>query len=219
MLHRSNMRTLKSTIIFTAGIPLAGAQFLFNHTIGSCADVDCPGKGDNTTSVECRVTNRTYGLIGLDTFETAITESNGDLTWTVGTHVYDDVEPDDARVIEKDFYLGTPPELNLTANDLPFQGCAIFLYGNEMEKPEDDQPWECENVIGAECKTQLLDDATQLLGATQTQNSSESVENVCRRLEEGFNSTFTTPCGRVTGHDQWGGIRAVRKFPLLVVIL
>ncbi|KNG49138.1 hypothetical protein TW65_04119 [Stemphylium lycopersici] len=201
------MPTLISTL-FAASIGCAAAQYVNNNTIGSCADVDCPSRGDSTTLSECQVTNRTYGLIGLQSMSSAITEEDANLTWTVGTHVYDNIDGDSsARKVEKDFYLGTPPSLGLSSDDLPYAGCAIFLYTNELTKPRDNQS-SCVDTIGIDCMTSLLTNVAAYL-ADGSQNGTTSTKETCQRVQEELNKNFPSSCANVPGQESWNGIEAV----------
>lgn len=191
----------------------ASAEYVGNNTVGSCADVDCPPLSSSDSDSRCHVTNRTYGLIGLKSFSTDISSEN--LTWTVGTHVYDNVGDDEvegdqrARIIEKDYYLGTPPSLNLSSGDLPYRGCAVFLYGNAMNSPARNESSECADVVGATCVASLLKDATALL--SMGRNGSESTKDACMRVQRGLNETFADGCSNVAGQDSWDGVSAIRK--------
>lgn len=184
------------------------AQYVNGNAIGSCADVDCPPTGDDTTRAECRITDKVYGGIGLVSIPTTI--SQNDLTWTIATQIYDDIDQNDPvkRNIEKDFYLGTPPSLELAADSLPYKGCAVFLYNNSAEFPQN-EAGTCSDVIGDECIGALLTQAKTIMA--QPQNKSASVEQACQRLQMGLQNTFADPCRSVTGQTSWGQLHAVRK--------
>jgi hypothetical protein len=195
----------------TASIGSAAAQYIADNTIGSCADVNCPSSVDGTSRVECKVTNRTYGLIGLQTVPSTITDEGADLTWTIGTHVYDNIgEGNNARKIEKDFYLGTPPSFNLSNDDISYAGCAIFLHGNKLTGPDHGRT-ECADVIGSECLNSLLTEATAHL-VDDSQNSTANAKDTCQRVQRALNANFTTACARVSGQDSWKEIKAVGEF-------
>ncbi|KAI0581330.1 hypothetical protein Alg215_04737 [Pyrenophora tritici-repentis] len=114
-------------------LPLTSAwDFYANHTIGSCVEVECPAadpaeaKGQVLSG--CRVQNQNHRTIGLRTFSTNITENTSqNLTWTVGMTLYDGIDAQGrnasgTRTVEKDYYLGTPANLNLSRSDLPYEG-------------------------------------------------------------------------------------------------
>lgn len=205
-----------SSLLLTVAISTASAQYADNNTLGSCVDVDCPSANGNTTLAECQITNRTYGLIGLESFSTSITDNQDNLTWTVGTHVYEKPDPNESlsRNIEKDFYLGTPPSLDLTADDFPYHGCAIFLYGNDLIRPKKESQ-QCGDVISTECLDSLLKDASALL--VDSQEETESAEDACQRVQMGLNESFSSGCKKVSGQEKWNHIKAVgkthRQFP------
>ncbi|KAF2747435.1 hypothetical protein M011DRAFT_467518 [Sporormia fimetaria CBS 119925] len=204
----------RSSLLLAGGLATASAQFFDNHTIGSCVDVDCPplNVSDSSTEAGCRVTNRTHSQIGLETFPMLISEDQGNLTWTIGLTVYDDADPSNGsiRVVEKDFYLGTPASLNFNENpdELPYQGCAIFIYGNNVTHPARNESWLCADVIGAQCMSSLLKDATAFL-VQGARNGTESTEEACQRVQRGLNQTFSSGCGEVAGQESWNEIRAV----------
>lgn len=121
---------LRLCILLAAVAGSSSAQFVYNNTIGSCADVHCPVNNYNSQAA-CQIANRSHITIGLGEIPSRITDNDANLTWTVGTQVFDNREGDSyVRRIEKDFYLGKPPSLELAQDGLPYSGCAIFLYGN-----------------------------------------------------------------------------------------
>lgn len=194
------------SFLLAAVASTASAQYANNNTLGSCVDVDCP-PGDEGA---CQVTNRTYGMIGLESFSTSITDNQGNLTWTIGSRVYDKPDPKDrtSRNIEKGFYLGTPPSLNLASDDLPYQGCAIFIYGNELIRPTMwNESQRCDDLVGSECMAALLTDATALL--VNGQNETETAADACQRVQRGLNETFSSGCEKVAGQENWDRISAV----------
>lgn len=109
---------------------LSPISFSAANDLLSCVEVDCPIH-DGVTSADCRVANQTFTAVGLTSISVSsdIFEDQDDdveLTWTVGLDIYDNVDPDDKkRYIERVYYLGTPPSVDLTVEDLGYGGCAL----------------------------------------------------------------------------------------------
>jgi hypothetical protein len=200
-----------STILIIAlGAPITYALDFHTHPeIGSCADVECPSEKDGG----CRVTNRTYDQIGLTTFPSAIAPNGENLTWTLGTHTYhaQDKQP---LIVEKGFYLGTPPDLHLTQSDgqtTPFQGCAIFLQTLESTQPASNRSWTCEDdwQLGSECRGKLLDAARSWV--QQKSLNGTSMDDYCQEMLENADFRPAT-CSRVLDRNgTWTSMRAIRK--------
>jgi hypothetical protein len=157
------------------------------------------------------VTNRTHDSIGVKKLPAPITKDQEDLTWTVGSRAFDGTDPSNksVRKVEKDFYLGTPPSLNLTSNDLPYQGCAIIISGNSRFGPERGSQ-DCDSVIGTDCRASLLEDALRLLAMSA--NRTDTTKAICEQVQQGLNNNFTSACSDVVGKDSWGMIKAFRKY-------
>ena len=207
----------RATILLAATVPFGLGQQLDVDTIGTCRDIGCPREEGSSNGVACRVTNHTYHMVGIKTLPEAITEDGDALTWTVGAKVFDRTDPNNSsvRVVEKDFYLGTPPSLDLTSNDLPYHGCAIIFSGNSKIGHEDGSQ-DCDSVIGSECRESLLEDAETWLKAES--NGTEPAEIICGRIQQALETGFTKACSRVTDEDKWDTIQAVRKYPDLHVL-
>lgn len=207
---------LQHAVLLAMAAASATAQYINDNTIGSCADVDCPLQGDGVGPSNCQITNRTHLHIGLREFSSAITEDNTGLTWTVGVQVYDGPEPDTSlgdvrRKIDKVFYLGTPPSLDLGRDDLPYDGCAIFFYGNKQYASERVNSWTCEDVIGTSCYNNLQDNARSLFQRLSAENVNLTSEEICQQTKEGLNATFPEGCNRLAGQDFWNQSQAVCK--------
>jgi hypothetical protein len=203
----------RSTILLATASPLVLGQQVKADKIGTCKTVNCPPREGDYNGVACRVTNHTFNMIGVKSLPNAITgDGDGDdLTWTVGTQVFDRTDPSNSsvRIVEKDFYLGTPPSLNLRSDDLPYQGCAIIISGNARTGPEHGSQ-SCDTVIGSECKQDLLKDAESWLKSRQ--NHTEPTEVVCERLQQALNGKFTKACSDVAFEDKWATIKGVGAY-------
>jgi hypothetical protein len=108
---------------------------------------------------------------------------------------------------EKSFYLGTPPSLELDSEDLPYRGCAIFLYENPVGR---NNSWDCEKVVGTTCISSLLTQVNTLLELSA--NETETMEESCLRVQRGLNETFPDECSEVTNSTSWPGISAIRTY-------
>ncbi|CAN9256325.1 unnamed protein product [Alternaria alternata] len=192
----------QASLLLTTFFSSASAQYALNNSVGSCGDVHCPP--DNTpVGAECNVTDKIYEAIGLRSFSTAITDDNNNLTWTLATH-HNQTHSSKTMLTEKSFYLGTPPSLELDSENLPYRGCAIFLYENPVGR---NNSWDCEKVVGATCISSLLTQVNTLLGLSA--NETETTEESCLRVQRGLNETFPDECSEVTNSTSWPGISAI----------
>lgn len=100
--------------------PLSRAEEL-----SSCLEVGCPTQ-EGTVSGDCQVANHTFTVVGVSSLTVPIPGQDEDLelAWTVGGRSYDNSGPED-RNIERVYYLGTPPPVDLKADDLGYRGCAF----------------------------------------------------------------------------------------------
>lgn len=206
------MMRLQSGILLAAAAGISSAQFIYNNTIGSCADVHCP-VANLGAQAECQITNRTHLTIGMREIPSQITESDANLTWTIGAQVYNGIDGNKtARKVEKDFYLGKSPSLELARDDFPYSGCAIFLYGNEQKRSRDgeDDLRSCGNVIGAQCFENLQNDGRSIFKRLYA-NASLSAAQICQETKDALNATFSEGCDSVSGNAYWSRSEAVRK--------
>lgn len=187
--------TLSSTTAFLSGGPL-----------GSCADVQCPPASTDNSTVEaaCKVTNATYSLIGLETFDSPVADT--DLSWTIGAHIYAGADED--RTVEKAFYLGKPPALDFSSESLAFQGCALFLRSNKTRPDEGSQ--KCEDVVGKECAKEIPDLAAEYLKSITSNGT--LVNATCQQLREIVVQNATEACKSNLGeNDEWDLVSAIRE--------
>jgi hypothetical protein len=203
---------LRFKLLFAAAASSSSARFIYNNTIGSCADVHCP-IGNESARAECQVTSRTHLTIGMREISSEITDDNTNLTWTVGTHVYNNIGGNSTvRKIEKDFYLGKPPSLDFAQDDLPYSGCAIFLYGNEKKRSRsgEDDSRSCQDVVGLQCFENIQNDARSIFERLSA-NASLSPGQICQETKDALNTAFSEGCDLVSGTGYWNQSDAVRK--------
>ena len=197
-------------LLFAAAAGTASAQFIYNNTIASCADAHCP-IGNSSAQAECRITNRTHLTIGMREIPSQITNDDASLTWTIGAQVYNGIDSNKTlRRIEKDFYLGKPPSLDLAQEDLPYSGCAIFLYGNEKKRSRtyEDDSRSCGEVIGQQCFDNIQNDARSIFERLSA-NASLSPAQICQETKGALNTTFSQGCESVSGNGHWNRSEAV----------
>ncbi|KAF7454431.1 hypothetical protein A1F94_001069 [Pyrenophora tritici-repentis] len=205
-------------------LPLTSAwDFYANHTIGSCVEVECPAadpaeaKGQVLSG--CRVQNQNHRTIGLRTFSTNITENTSqNLTWTVGMTLYDGIDAQGrnasgTRTVEKDYYLGTPANLNLSRSDLPYEGCAFLFRENKVTGPTSlgNAGPSCSDVVG-DCGPALLTQARGLVANSSMMTAgdgNQTTEQTCTRLAAQFNSSLPGACETFAGQDRWNGITGI----------
>ncbi|KAI1597080.1 hypothetical protein PtrCC142_009143 [Pyrenophora tritici-repentis] len=208
-------------------LPLTSAwDFYANHTIGSCVEVECPAadpaeaKGQVLSG--CRVQNQNHRTIGLRTFSTNITENTSqNLTWTVGMTLYDGIDAQGrnasgTRTVEKDYYLGTPANLNLSRSDLPYEGCAFLFRENKVTGPTSlgNAGPSCSDVVG-DCGPALLTQARGLVANSSMMTAgdgNQTTEQTCTRLAAQFNSSLPGACETFAGQDRWNGITGISAF-------
>ena len=122
-----------SALLLPSLLSLSSASGSENPLL-SCEDVSCPVK-DGTTLADCRVANQSFTAVGLTSIEVSgeifDAEDDVELTWTVGLdsyeHVDGDGENDSRRNLERVYYLGTPPGVDLAKQDESsgVGGCAV----------------------------------------------------------------------------------------------
>lgn len=108
-------------------LPALLSSLCNGNEIASCVQVECP-ISEGTTSTDCHIANQTFVLVGVTSFSVSIpAQEDLSLAWTVGFQNYDNIDPSDSykRNIERVYYLGTPPSVNFTADDLGYSGCAF----------------------------------------------------------------------------------------------
>jgi hypothetical protein len=175
-----------------------------------CSAVDCPSVEGDSTAGDCRVGSNTLSTIGLASYNTSLSPSN--LTWTIGIEVYDnlDLEDDHTRNIEKSFYLGTPPTLDLTSDSLPYTGCALFFTDiyDSISFPDDKEVGTCGDAMGDGCASALLGQAKQLMSGVSNQSEADA----CQRLQDEFRNNLVEQCSDRVDSDGWEGLYVQRKW-------
>lgn len=134
-------------------------SFAIANTLIGCNTVHCPvapGSGDTN----CHVSNQTLHAIGITNYSVPILPSNPTISWTFGSRLDPGPPPSENVTIERVFYLGTPPTLDLK-DETSFDGCAIYFTGpnnvnlfyNASITPDGQS--HCSNLLSASCSAAL----------------------------------------------------------------
>ncbi len=199
------------------------AALLARHCVGieledpvvGCSAVECPSRA-NTSLTDCRVGDRSFSAIGLAHLDTSLAD---DFTWTQGVSrsIFDNVEADGEevdRVFQKIFYLGTPTDFDLVAQEREagLAGCALFFtnvspaVSFDNEDDEDDvetSTGTCEEAMDEACVAALLMQARDV--AQQLPDSSTT--DACRRFGEKIRDSLVFECSQYATGEQWEGLQ------------
>ena len=204
------------TVLALGLTSLASSQWLDDKTLGSCADVGCPPSESG-----CQIANQTYKAVGVSTFPSSLTwnSSNNNLTWTVAFHDYINYDPETEleRTIEKAIFLGTPEGLNLTRTS-GVHGCAVILEAKSKVWDENDG-WaslSCDNLIGSECRSELLDQAKKFArerGSTPGGGSGRNATgDACANLQGYLTSANRNGSEETKCKVPWTHVQVKREF-------
>lgn len=163
-------------------------------TIKSCLDLACP-INDRNDSI-CTVADTSYkgdvlGFASIPAKESKLAE----LSWTEGVIMED---RDNGTNYHTNFYLGTPPDTNLTGTG----ACAVFFnkVSSEVTFGNASVQWSegiCEDAMGSQCVTALREHAEKLdvngLGTSEA----------CTKLEKDLNDNFDDICQVVAKSLLW----------------
>lgn len=178
--------------------------------ISGCAAVKCPtvGYGQSNCSVG---TGEAAGL-GITTFNSLL--SPKPLTWTMFVQM-----PDADYTMGKDFLLGTPPSINLTAisgSGAPSAGldhaCALFFEGisSTLRFPGDDfyaDQGYCEDALTKPCMDDLLSQTRTHMDSLIKSTNDNKTSSVCDQLKDALQNHPPATC-TVTSNSTWGSILA-----------
>ena len=189
---------LSTALIFPSLIKLCAAQ------LSSCDDVGCPL--DQYDQSSCVIGNTTAGALGISNFTSPLSSER--LTWTIAVQSINGTD----STFERDFFLGTPPGLNLTAAGRPseIEACALFFEGVAAKTTfpgtdhENDQG-TCSDALSKSCVSSLRTHALASLSSIRT--NSISTASVCDQLSHAFRDQTTTNSCTVASSG-WGTILA-----------
>ncbi|KAJ9609907.1 hypothetical protein H2200_006236 [Cladophialophora chaetospira] len=154
--------------------------------------------------------NTTNSFIGTTSFTTSISANNVPLTWTVGASSpnQDSSSNSTDATFQKNFYLGTPPELNL-ASSINFAGCALFFEGIARSLPLNGTAEygsvSCSQALQDNCVNDLLSQATKQMKALGRSGNGDS-QSVCDALQSTLETNPPQSCTIAT--VTWGSIIA-----------
>jgi hypothetical protein len=210
MISSAMMNSERRTVL-RPGFTLAAvviAMRISNNVVDAqllgCDAVNCPQNQQNPLQSLCNLDGIANIEIGITNFTSAI--SPEPLTWTVGVSGLPDFANSTEQIWSRNFYLGTPPALNMT--DLnTITGCALFFEGisSSLRFPGsniDTSIGSCNDALSAACVTDLMSQAnSSLLQLTQ------STQNVCEGLEAALRNSAPKSC-KITQDGAWGSITA-----------
>ena len=169
----------------------------------SCDQVNCPLVG---AAWHCPVGNVTNVGLGIAGFENLISLGKK-LTWTVGLS-NPDVSNSTETLWERQFYLGTPPTLDLKATET-FGGCAFF-FEDTMRKlhfaanlDNDTSDGTCADVMGSACVDDLVQQATEHIVNIASEGLNQTT--TCELLQKFIADNPPDSCAQIAP-DTWGRI-------------
>ncbi|KIV78850.1 hypothetical protein PV11_06459 [Exophiala sideris] len=172
--------------------------------------VGCETLGCSSTG--CTLGNATNAFLGATSFNASLpisvssSVSQVELTWTVGALAQSSPQTSGSSSSTKDtlftknFYLGTPPTLNLTTDSVG--GCALFFEGIARSIPLNGSEYSsmtCQAALGSQCVNDLL---TQAEGLVNTKSNT-----VCADLQSQMQPNPPSSCLGVA-MVTWGSVVA-----------
>ncbi|KAG9857901.1 hypothetical protein KCU98_g719, partial [Aureobasidium melanogenum] len=172
--------------------PLQHAQA---EILQGCAAVHCPNRYEDMLSSACQVVSTDMRLIGLMTTQSELVN---DLTWTVGDSGLQSTIVGNERTVTRSFYLGTPDSINLTASNLSFKGCAIFVVSPEtgayqvygQGAPQYTSTASCVGSMGEHCVEDLYAKVIELARS----NAITDVSAFCKNIAVGLQDSPPSSC-------------------------
>ncbi|GAB1727259.1 hypothetical protein NU195Hw_g327t1 [Hortaea werneckii] len=192
-----------AVLYFVAG---AAAQYTFG-AIASCAELDCGYPFSRYDNESCIIEDHEYRVNGMVPFESPLYSQ--DLTWTVAQSYMEFPENSTITTV-KDYYLGTPPDLDLASEQQ--LGCALFFVDSNATFPTPpsttdpyaNPPGQCPSVLGSECVEALRSRAAH----AATSDRPDSSESLCEQMHQEFESSVPPECSAITNSTEWGRIDA-----------
>lgn len=204
MASSTPLRVASIVLALVAGVT---AQYTAG-AIASCADFSCTVPRDG---LWWTLGGQRYRDAGMIPFESPLSDQA--LTWTLAQRVDN---PSNAsgnfETVQKDFYLGTPPAVDLSQAD--YYGCALFFLDSNATFPAPSYSYpdwrpgpteECPSVIGQDCVDALQQRADSF------QRSISSSQDLCAGLQNALLGAVPDACFLVTNQSSWGQVEARRK--------
>ncbi|KAI1294343.1 hypothetical protein F5Y03DRAFT_410872 [Xylaria venustula] len=166
-----------------------------DETIVSCYEAGCPSSATVEQSYNCTVADRTFDYIGLRNISTAQNSLYG-LSWTRGIEHTDTNRPNfdtDHFAIRSSFYLGTPPNFNLTGTG----ACAVFINGisSRLYSRSMTGHWTCSDAMSQTCVRSLINTAKIIVGGLDSGTPSA---DACSKLQESLLKDLDQSCLALT---------------------
>lgn len=179
------------------------AQSLDEIIVG-CADVDCPTRA-GSSSPECNLVDDTFNAIGLARIPVENDELEG-LSWVQGVAVSD--SDNKQRIFHKNFYLGTPPNLDLSE----VGACAVFFnaVSSRVAFGDDNDDISrtygtCESAMSKDCVEAIIERANDL-----DYDGLDSNE-ACEKLAQEFDKNLDSECKSFAPGKSWSNITVKGK--------
>ncbi|KAL9637201.1 MAG: hypothetical protein Q9164_002345, partial [Protoblastenia rupestris] len=196
----SSSMSLPTTLVLLSLTQFSIAQ------LSTCGAVNCPL--DQYSRPGCVVGNTTASELGISSFTSSL--SPQPLTWTIAVQSVGGP----LNTFERNFFIGTPPSLNLTASgSSQSQACALFFEGVAAytEFPGTDPAYDqgtCDDALTQGCVNDIRTQAqTELVNirSGSGENDSSSPAFVCGKLGETLRDKAPTTC-TVASDGRWGDI-------------
>jgi hypothetical protein len=200
-------------MILTLSAAFVYAQDL-NQTIVGCVELECPPSSTDNANDNCTVADSSFPYVGLTRIPTENKDLAGKLSWTKGFNIAD--SPDNGRTFHSAFYLGTPPDLDLSDTG----ACAVLLHGasaalsfDKIDTNRDTAQGTCSDAMGSDCVTALLDRAKKLLDSFG--NDIPSSEDACAKLQDDLDKNMDNACLSIS-KGSWTNLTSAGKSPLSI---
>ena len=170
-----------------------------------------PVQGDLVSCDDCC---KGYEHVSITSFDSNVTGA-GPLSWSMnGPYTLDVGHDKKTDQHWRDFFLNTPPSLNLT-NTTDYSGCALFFYNATAAlqadaNHQDKVGFSCDSVMASQCQQDLnqqaLDDLALLLDPNNGQDLTPAEEsNTCRTLASRFaDREVPQSCSFYVQQATWG---------------
>jgi hypothetical protein len=167
-----------------------------------CDVLSCDGGASNP----CTLGNATNAFIGTTNFTSQLISPKAPLTWTVGSSASTPPSSSNSgedQTFTKNFYLGTPPSVNL-GSESDVQGCALFFEGIarslQLNGSAEFGSLTCPDALGQQCVDDLVAQASQQLKSTADSS------DVCVSLQKALEQSPPASCSVAT--VTWGNVVA-----------
>lgn len=155
-----------------------------------------------------------YEHLTITSFDSNVT-SDGPLSWTMGGPYSWDYSNDKSKdQLWRDFYLNTPPNLNLTETS-DYSGCALFFYNATAALQtdtgfDDYASFSCDTVMASQCQQDLNQQALDDLALVLSPNNGLDLDtagkaDICGTLANRFaDRKIPQSCSFYVQQPTWG---------------